>query len=239
MDILENQIREGTTSHSYIFESKDLGLAMAEAKKFAESLMDEDSVDKAMVRDLISLEAERNTIKIESVRQMIDFFQTRPFHGKYKFAIIEDGAKLGLAASNAMLKILEELPTYGKIIILVKNANEVLETIRSRCQLVKFDSRETYDLDVAFIQGLVESFLYKDFTAIIRNREKIEEMKGQGRDFFAIMIDYMMELRLKGDGKNTHILEKAIDRALEISSNLNNNVNFLLSLEYFALGFLE
>ena len=107
METLKSQIEENRTSHTYIFQSNDLDLAKAKAYDFIEELMPEDELEKSMQRDLMVLEASGKTIKIDSVREMIKFFQSKPFHSNYKFALIEDGSKLNVQSSNAMLKILE------------------------------------------------------------------------------------------------------------------------------------
>lgn len=239
METLKSQIEENRTSHTYIFQSNDLDLAKAKAYDFIEELMPEDELEKSMQRNLMVLEASGKTIKIDSVREMIKFFQSKPFHSNYKFALIEDGSKLNVQSSNAMLKILEELPSYGKIIILAQNAYELLPTIRSRCQSISIESRVSYDIDVDFVEGLVESFLYKDLGVIVKNKDKIESLKDKGQEFFAVIIDHLTSLRLADNDFDDIIIEKSIDRAIEVSSNLNNNVNFLLSVEYFALGFIE
>ncbi len=239
METLKSQLKENRTSHTYIFQSNDLELAKTKAYDFIKELMPDDELEKSMQRDLMVLEASGKTIKIESVREMIKFFQSKPFHSEFKFALIEDGAKLNVQSSNAMLKILEELPSYGKIIILAQNAYELLPTIRSRCQHVNIEARVSYDIDVEFVEGLVEAFLYKDLGVIVRNKEKIENLKDKGEEFFSVAIDHLTRLRLNENNFDDIIIEKSIDRAIEVSSNLNNNVNFLLSVEYFALGFIE
>lgn len=239
MDILSKQIQDATTSHGYIFESKSLAYGRDRAADFIGKILDSDKDLRVLDRDLIKIRAEAKTIKIDSIREMIIFFQTKPFYGRYKVALIEDGARLRKESSNAMLRILEDLPSYGKIIILVRNAFELLPTIRSRCQIIRFESKTDYNIDRHLVEGLVESFLNRDLSLIIKNKDQLETMKDYGEEFFAIAIDYLVKLRIEENSYNKIIIEKSIDRAVEISANLKNNVNFLLSIEYFALGFIE
>jgi DNA polymerase-3 subunit delta' len=69
-----------------------------------------------------------------------------PFEASRRVFVIERADELGDEAANRMLKTLEEPPPYVHLILLTDRLGEVLPTIRSRCQLVRFDApsvRET------------------------------------------------------------------------------------------------
>ena len=80
----------------------------------------------------------KTTIAVEQVRTAISFFNTRPYAGAFKALIIRDGRHLGTEAQNALLKTLEEPPPFGLILMLAEREEDVLETILSRCQTVRF-----------------------------------------------------------------------------------------------------
>ena len=63
-----------------------------------------------------------------------------PFEADRRVFVIEQVDELGLQAANKMLKTLEEPPSYVHLILLTERLSEVLPTIRSRCQLVRFDA---------------------------------------------------------------------------------------------------
>lgn len=238
MEILKKQIAGGSLSHSYILQSRSLDIAMDKAMTLSGDILEKDKDPRVFQRDLMVVEADGANIKIESIREMIKFFSTRPFFGAYKIAIIRDGARLNQVSSNAMLKILEELPDYGKIIILVRNAYSLLPTIRSRCQIVNIKSNFDYSIDKNLVEGLIDSFLRKDLTGLAKNREEIEAMKNHGEEFFALAIDYLTSLMGKNMDK-ARTIERAIKKAVDLGDNLKRNVNFLLSVEVFALSFIE
>jgi DNA polymerase III subunit delta' len=78
-----------------------------------------------------------------------------PFEAGCRVFVIERVDELGDEAANRMLKTLEEPPSFVHIILLSDRLAEVLPTIRSRCQLVRFDAptvRET----VAALEALGE-----------------------------------------------------------------------------------
>lgn len=74
-------------------------------------------------------------IGIKEIRQLEKWFLLYPVRG-VKIALI-NYASLSLVASHALLKILEEPPDYGLIILLAENRRLVLPTIASRCQIYR------------------------------------------------------------------------------------------------------
>ncbi|MHB8695561.1 MAG: AAA family ATPase [Solirubrobacteraceae bacterium] len=63
-----------------------------------------------------------------------------PFEAPRRVFVIESVDELGDEAANRMLKTLEEPPSYVHLILITDRLAEVLPTIRSRCQLVRFDA---------------------------------------------------------------------------------------------------
>ena len=76
-------------------------------------------------------------IKVNEIReQVIGDVAIKPYSSPYKVYIIPDADTMNAAAQNALLKTLEEPPAYVIILLLCKNAELLLETIRSRCILL-------------------------------------------------------------------------------------------------------
>ena len=67
----------------------------------------------------------------------------RPSHAAAKVFVIAEAELMNAEAQNAMLKTLEEPPNNSHIILIARSADGLLETIRSRCQLVQFASLPT------------------------------------------------------------------------------------------------
>ena len=73
-------------------------------------------------------------ISVDEIRkQVVGDVQIKPYNGKYKIYIIEEAEKMNQQAQSALLKTLEEPPSYVVILLLTVNAAALLETIRSRC----------------------------------------------------------------------------------------------------------
>ncbi len=83
-------------------------------------------------------EEESKAIKVQQVRDLIDELSQHSHQGHYQVAIISPADSMNRAASNALLKTLEE-PVGKVLIILVTNRMHVLPaTVVSRCQKIQF-----------------------------------------------------------------------------------------------------
>jgi DNA polymerase-3 subunit delta' len=91
--------------------------------------------------DLIeaSRPAERSELPIQVIRDLCAEFGLKPARGARKVAIVDDVDDMSDEAANAFLKTLEE-PPPGSVLILIGSSAELqLETIVSRCQVIRFD----------------------------------------------------------------------------------------------------
>tara|TARA_Y100001968_G_scaffold286074_1_gene286486 strand:+ start:655 stop:1614 length:960 start_codon:yes stop_codon:yes gene_type:complete len=76
-------------------------------------------------------------IRLNQIKEIIDFLGKKPLESKRSIVIIEDIEKMNESASNALLKTLEE-PNSGLFILITQRPEKLLPTIRSRCQIVPF-----------------------------------------------------------------------------------------------------
>ncbi|MDO5718144.1 MAG: hypothetical protein Q4P34_04090 [Tissierellia bacterium] len=264
IDILNAQISSNRLSHAYIFESDEHEDGREAALKFIEDIdksLNHGEIERSLnkidiSRNLKIVEPNGKTIRIEDIRDLIRFYQTLPFNSKYKYAIIFQAERLRVESSNAMLKLLEDMPEYGKIILVTKSSGNILPTIKSRCQVVKIESSKNDDIiDREFIYSLIDEFLLGNFNAIIQNLDKIDELKEHGHDFFSAVIEFINSMLLiryysydngilstERINKYKYInisrqrLISVIEDCIEMQMNLKNNVNFLLSVEELALN---
>jgi len=88
--------------------------------------------------DLHLLEADGKFIKIEQVRELQREMALRPLEAPRKITLISGAEKLNQAASNALLKTLEEPNGAALFILLTHQPEKLLPTIRSRCQRLQF-----------------------------------------------------------------------------------------------------
>jgi DNA polymerase III subunit delta' len=88
--------------------------------------------------DLHLVEPDGAFIKIDQVRDLQKELAYRPYEAPRKACIIDGADRLNPAAGNALLKTLEEPPGNALLILLATSIDNVLPTIRSRCQGLLF-----------------------------------------------------------------------------------------------------
>lgn len=77
------------------------------------------------------------SIGVDDIRDVINEVYTKPYEGNRKVIIIKNADGITVQGQNAILKTLEEPSDYTTIIMTAENTGKLLETILSRCQLLK------------------------------------------------------------------------------------------------------
>ncbi len=80
-------------------------------------------------------------IRLEQIKSLKSFLNKKPIEGKLSIGLLEDVDALNEAASNALLKTLEE-PINGLLILISSRPEKLLSTIKSRCQVIPFKPLE-------------------------------------------------------------------------------------------------
>ena len=78
-------------------------------------------------------------LTIDVIREfLIDQVSGRPTMSSRKVFVVSEAQKLNVSSQNALLKVLEEPPSYCTILLLCTRLEDLLPTIRSRCQIIRF-----------------------------------------------------------------------------------------------------
>ena len=116
MSFKNSEIDVKSLSNAYIFEGKNEEENKAFALDFAREVFSYYGIDDINNPDLYLIDKEAAVIDIETIRQVLKDIYLRPYNGRIKIYIIHNAQNLRQEGSNAMLKSLEELKDYVKII---------------------------------------------------------------------------------------------------------------------------
>ncbi len=89
--------------------------------------------------DIIWVRPSGEMIKVDQIRALCSKLVLKPYEASKRFAIITDAEKLNPEAGNTLLKTLEEPPEHTVFILTALQASNILPTIVSRCQQIRFN----------------------------------------------------------------------------------------------------
>lgn len=87
---------------------------------------------------LIGIEKKQGQIGVDEAQDIVKRLSLKSYEGGYKVMLVWMAEKMNIAASNKLLKLIEEPPDKTVIILIVEDEEQVMQTISSRCQLLHF-----------------------------------------------------------------------------------------------------
>lgn len=168
---LENICENKTYSHAYLFEKNGNNDVLYIAKDFAKKIICNSNdclncnqckrIDEGNFLDLKIITPDGLIIKKSQMDELQKEFSTKPIEASKKIYIINDADKLNTAASNSILKFLEEPEKDIIAILLVDNRYNMLPTIISRCQLISF-ANDKQNFGQADKYNIIASYIFSD-----------------------------------------------------------------------------
>ena len=166
---LKNQIKAERIGHAYLFTGTRGTGKTTVAKIFAKAVNCESPVEGSPCgkcascrsiasgagMNMIEIDAASNN-GVDNIREIVDEVSYSPAEGKYKVYIIDEVHMLSIGAFNALLKTLEEPPSYVIFILATTEVHKIPITILSRCQRYDF-RRITIDTIAGRMRELMEA----------------------------------------------------------------------------------
>ena len=207
-DTIINSIKANKIPNAYLFTGiRGVGkttIARIVAKSLnclneVENLCEKDlcinceGITKSNHMDVLELNGADKT-SINDIRDLIEFSRYGPTSSKYKIFIIDEVHQISSSAFNALLKILEEPPTYLKFILATTEIKKVPITIVSRCQRFDLSRVKSEDL-FQFIKKVKDKENGSVSDAALKLIVKISE--GSVRDALSLLDRGMLSLNDK------------------------------------------
>jgi DNA polymerase-3 subunit delta' len=159
----------GAPSHAYLFQGPAGAGKRSAARAFAAALLADGAPDPAGVRARVERGAHPDLTWVtpsgahELLTEDVDgpviaAVSRTPFEARRRVWVIERADTMNEPTANRMLKTLEEPPAFAHLLLLTDRPGEVLPTIASRCQHVRFDPPPEGELAAALrAEGVAEA----------------------------------------------------------------------------------
>lgn len=148
---LQSSIKNNKISHSYLFVGEEsIGKKMV-ASVFAKALLCKKKsfnpcnncsscvkFNTGNHPDFFLIEPDNKYIRKKQIEEIIENTMTKPIESERKIFIIDDSYKMNKTAQNSFLKTLEEPPKFVNFILISTRSTNLLPTIVSRCEIIKF-----------------------------------------------------------------------------------------------------
>lgn len=235
--IFENTIKNGKICHAYLIESNGyndtFNFVLAVVKYLICGHKNNDvqcpicnKIDNLTFEELKVIKPDGFWIKKEQIEDLQNEFLKKSIYSNKKIYIIDEVEKLNSHAAASLLKFLEE-PEEGIIAILItNNVNFVLDTIISRCQIVKMNcyNEVKYNEDISrTIQKLCYS-LNKDINTI-------EEYIESNELLIKEIIDFCIEFEM--------FKKNMIYKINKLIEKINNKDELLMFFDIFVLFYKD
>jgi DNA polymerase-3 subunit delta' len=149
---------------------------------------------------IIKKENKKQSIAVDAIRDLSQFLSLTSAISKYRAIIIDSIDDLNKNSSNAILKILEEPPVNVFLFLINHNPHKILDTIKSRCRLIKISNPD-----------------YENFKNILQ--EKIKEVSDNEIKVLAKISNNSVGLAIKMYNYNALELREQINQLILENNN--------------------
>jgi len=174
VDMLKKHVANETTRHAYLFSGPPSLGRHTLALRFAQALNCPTPVSVGVpcgqCRDcrqiaamqhadltIIQADAEGGTLKVDQIREARRTLTLKPYQSKYRVSIFLRFQEANDSASNALLKTLEEAPSYAVLILTADNPEQLLPTIVSRCEVLRLRPLKIEEVHKGLVSRGIES----------------------------------------------------------------------------------
>ena len=199
---------------------------------------------------LVIIEPDGQNIKKQQILEMMDKFSTKPVFSKYNMYVIKEAEKFNTSSANTLLKFLEEPEDNILGFFITTNRENVISTIRSRCQVIgcfyDIDETLTYNNEYLDEVKIYLNNIYKNKDDIVYNKTNMSGLYKERADwekFFYTMLYYLRgcytgiekyKIEMVKNSSKTNLI-KMVVLIEDILKHIKYNGNIDLILDKFVI----
>ena len=278
LDKLVKYYHENKIAHVYLIETNNLNNCLNDLKKTIKKLFCpnkyEENCNKCNICNLIDqnylpslkiIESLGSNIKKEQILELKKTFSSIPIYTKNNIYIIKNAEKMNASSANTMLKFLEEPEENILGFFVTNNLNNVISTIKSRCEIIKV-FYDNHELDIKTVDNpdnskyleIAKTYIYKleveKKDSIMYNRNvllnELSDREDVKKVFYIMVIIYNESLNKLLNLNNEFAKFSDLDYLLKLNyddvlkrlkllnnflDNLNSNANLELLLDKYVI----
>lgn len=221
LKFFDDVIKKGHLSHSYLLAgTEDLDLAKTIAQKI---LCKQEHTGCGSCSSCLKLASDNHpdfmiispdgaSIKNAQIESFQEFVFIRPFESLYKIIIFDEAHLMTDRAQNRILKVLEEPPTYAIFIFLTHQVESMLETVKSRCQIVQVIDDQVKSMDIDMCEKaieLIKGIDKQDAGRVLEYGTYFKQIKPRVSDFLNLFSSILRDIMIFRETSNYQLITEA------------------------------
>ena len=228
-DLFDKAIKNNKLSHAYLFDSNNNSNSLDVVLSLCKMILCESDdyfcnncsicnrIEHENYTDVKVIRPDGSYIKKEQIIELQNNYSMISIEGKKRIYIIMDCDKMNTSTSNSLLKFLEEPYEDVVAFLVTNNVNKVIDTIKSRCQVLKLVNDTAGEMDTI---GKIANLCVKskdEFDEFINDENKINLVN----DVIEFIKFY------ENNGNNVLIY---VDKMLNLKKRSREDVNFIFDM---------
>jgi DNA polymerase III subunit delta' len=169
--------------------------------------------------DVIHIKPTGSSIRIAQIRELYHTLMMRPYEARVRVVVISDAQMMNPEAGNALLKMLEEPPDRTVLILTADQASDLLPTIVSRCQRIRFRPISSLHIEEMLVEKEALDPKAAKIGAAMANGSFSDAVK-MSRTAWLAKRDWLID-------EIESLTEKPVDRLLALAEKLSGDRDML------------
>lgn len=261
-----NTYNENRLSHAFLIETDSFEKCLNDVKKVIKTINCENKYEKNCSKCNLCYQIDNNTlpnfliitpdglsIKKEQVLELKEKMLTKPIYSRYNTYVIMNAEKLNSSSANTMLKFIEEPEDNIVGFFITNNKENIIDTIKSRCQIMyQLYNEKVEKLDVekkALVNDYIKNVELDNKHALLYNKIVFLEKNYTREEIIKIFLEIFEIYNIIYNDENGEIMKeysfisdqskyKLAKKLIIINKcidNLSKNGNINLILDSFAI----